>query len=72
VKGYRASCDTCGTTAAVKATRVEARRALLGHACLHRCESCGGWFPLLVDDGPLCIACDAVTFPLILPLRRTA
>jgi hypothetical protein len=37
---------------------------------LQRCAGCTALVPLLVDDGPLCIACDALHFPAVEPVRR--
>ncbi len=66
---YVGSCD-CGYMHR-DTTELEARRGLAAHSCHpppldstrgHRCGSCTGVFPLLVD-GALCITCDALLYP---------
>lgn len=68
---YQTSCDDCTVSRRFKTPRA-ALRAMRRHRCPNRrrdaqglltCRGCGGGYPMLVDDGDLCIRCDAFHFP---------
>lgn len=67
---YEVSCTDCPSTSRHTEPR-EALAAVKAHVCvrprnvegLFICESCGRSVPMLVDDGPLCMRCDALHFP---------
>ena len=67
---YEVTCDDCPATSRYTEPRA-ALAAMAAHVCeqprnvegLFACQSCGRQVPLLVDDGPLCLRCDALHFP---------
>jgi hypothetical protein len=81
VIAYVRECTDCRTRSRHDSPE-EALAAVRGHRCarsrdeqgLLRCLSCGGRFGMLVDDGPLCIRCDAFHFPVShdLPVAQPA
>ena len=65
------TCTDCSTTSRHAEPR-EAMDVLLTHECaqqqtvegLFTCGSCGLKVTVLVDDGPLCVRCDALHYPV--------
>jgi hypothetical protein len=69
---YEISCTLCPHRERVTCPREAMARLAADHICVrdttddppgYRCQACSHIVPALVDDGPLCIRCDALHYP---------